>query len=106
MGYCERQKCPIRREEDGLTINVTRTVEIYAQDAASGQSEDKDIVGDLGSDKVRGDGELQLHSLHLEDWQRRVSDVLQARGGNILNRRLEGHGGVWFFAYNRVDLLL
>lgn len=52
----------------GRTIDIAWTVEIYAQDAASGQSEDEDIVGHLGGDEIRGDGELQLYSLDLEYW--------------------------------------
>ena len=65
-----------------LTINILRPVEIYPEYSAIGQCYDQHIIGYLSSDKVGGDGELQLDTLDIEDWE-----VLSAGGGSSIRSR-------------------
>ena len=51
------------------TIYVRRTVEVNAQYTTSRKSQDEDIVGYLGSNKVGRNGELKLYSFNFENRQ-------------------------------------
>lgn len=52
-----------------LTINIFWSVEIDSEDEPTREGKDKNIVCDLGSDKVSGNGKLQLYGLNVEDGQ-------------------------------------
>lgn len=49
------------------TVDIRRTVQINAQDPPRREREHQDIVCNLCRYKVRGEGELELHPLHIED---------------------------------------
>ena len=58
------------------TIYVRRTVEVNAQYTTSRKSQDEDIVGYLGSNKVGRNGELKLYSFDFEDRQGLLFHIL------------------------------
>lgn len=55
--------------EEGRTVYVLWPVEVDAEDATVGQGEYEDVVGNLRRNEGRGDGELELHALNVEDGQ-------------------------------------
>lgn len=54
------------------TVNILGLIQVDAQDAAVGEGEDKNIVGDLCGDEIGGNRELELDMLNHEHGQRAV----------------------------------
>ena len=65
-------------------VNVLGTVEVKSQNPASGKGKNQNIVGDLGSDEVRGYIEAELDSLYVKDGQRGVKGVRDVAGGGSI----------------------
>ena len=77
------------------TINVLGLVQVDAQDSAVGEREDQDVVGDLGGNKVGGDGELELDPFDDEHGQAAAAaaavQVDDAVGSSKAVRCFQGH---------------
>jgi hypothetical protein len=65
-------------------VNVFGTVKVESQDTASREGENQNVIGDLGSDKIRGYVEAELDSLYIEDGQRGVKAVRHVAGGGSI----------------------
>jgi hypothetical protein len=74
-----------------LTVDVSRIVQINAQDPASGQGEYQDIVRDLGCHEIGGNVELELDSLNIEDGKTCVWRILKIAQRSISTGKIRRH---------------